>query len=120
MPIDYSEYPDNWFTEIRPRILERAKNRCEWCGAENHKPHPDTGSMVVLTIAHLDHDHSNAEVTDDRLAALCQRCHLTYDAPRHHEKRRQHADADRGQLQLIDRRESMRMVEQHHYSALTD
>lgn len=36
---------------------------------------------VVLTIAHLDHDELNHDVQDDRLAALCQVCHLNYDAP---------------------------------------
>lgn len=36
--------------------------------------------MVVLTIAHLDHDETNHDVADDRLAALCQYCHLNYDA----------------------------------------
>ena len=35
---------------------------------------------VVLTIAHLDHDEENHDVSDDRLAALCQQCHLNYDA----------------------------------------
>jgi hypothetical protein len=35
---------------------------------------------VVLTISHLDHDETNHEVTDDRLKALCQICHLRYDA----------------------------------------
>lgn len=35
---------------------------------------------VVLTIAHLDHDEENHDVKDDRLAALCQQCHNTYDA----------------------------------------
>jgi hypothetical protein len=35
---------------------------------------------VILTIAHLDHDETNHAVTDDRLAALCQLCHLRYDA----------------------------------------
>lgn len=36
MPIDYSKYPDNWKTEIRPRILERAQHKCEWCGLPNY------------------------------------------------------------------------------------
>jgi len=36
--------------------------------------------IVVLTVAHLDHDESNPDVKDDRLAALCQYCHLNYDA----------------------------------------
>lgn len=35
---------------------------------------------VVLTIAHLDHDECNHDVKLDRLAALCQLCHLRYDA----------------------------------------
>jgi hypothetical protein len=35
MPCDYSKYPPNWKTEIRKRILERAENRCELCGAKN-------------------------------------------------------------------------------------
>lgn len=79
MPCDYNLYPPNWKTEIRPRILKRAGNRCEFCGAENRKPHPETGSRVILTIAHLDRDRDNHEVSDDRLRALCQRCHLRYD-----------------------------------------
>lgn len=35
---------------------------------------------VVLTIAHLDHDETNHDVAIDRLKALCQCCHLRYDA----------------------------------------
>jgi hypothetical protein len=35
---------------------------------------------VVLTIAHLDHDETNHEVKLERLKALCQACHLRYDA----------------------------------------
>jgi hypothetical protein len=38
MPCDYSKYPPNWKTEIRPRILARADNKCEQegCGAANN------------------------------------------------------------------------------------
>jgi len=36
MPIDYKNYPANWKTEIRPAILERANNCCEFCGVHNH------------------------------------------------------------------------------------
>lgn len=35
---------------------------------------------VVLTIAHLDHDEENWDVLDERLMAMCQQCHTTYDA----------------------------------------
>lgn len=37
-------------------------------------------TKIVLTIAHLDHDETNWDVQLDRLAALCQLCHLKYDA----------------------------------------
>ncbi len=116
MPIDYSKYPPNWAREIVPRILQRADNKCEVCGLENHscvmsvplrikdgdrykikrlwvndesdlirlKPLASGGKVkpvrVVLTIAHLDHDEDNHDVTDDRLKAMCQYCHLNYDA----------------------------------------
>jgi hypothetical protein len=73
-------YPANW-NEISQRIRERERNRCLFCGAENHKPHPDTGKIVVLTVAHLDHTEQNC--SDENLAALCQRCHLRYDARQH-------------------------------------
>lgn len=36
MPCDYSKYPTDWKTVIRPAILRRAKNKCEICGLENH------------------------------------------------------------------------------------
>jgi hypothetical protein len=34
---------------------------------------------VVLTVAHLDHDETNHDVSLDRLQAMCQMCHLRYD-----------------------------------------
>lgn len=35
MPCDYSKYPKNWFSEIRPAILERDKNCCKVCKVPN-------------------------------------------------------------------------------------
>lgn len=35
MPCDYSKYPSNWKSEIRPAILKRAKDCCEQCGLKN-------------------------------------------------------------------------------------
>ncbi len=112
MPIDYSEYPALW-PEIRARILKRARERCECtgecgrghegrCGAKNRFPNPTTGSRVVLTIAHLDHDHKNHDVTDDRLKAMCQACHLSYDMAVHQHRRKY--GSEEGQLQLIESR----------------
>ena len=34
-PENKARYPKNW-KEIRAKILKRAKNRCEFCGVENH------------------------------------------------------------------------------------
>lgn len=56
MPTDMSQYPDNWDTEIRPLILERATDaqgieRCEQCGCENHRwiwYHPATNDLPHL------------------------------------------------------------------------
>ena len=79
MPIDYNRYPPDWKLK-RAAVLERANHECEFCGAVNYEPHPVTGSRVVLTVAHLDHDEDNWKVTIDRLRALCQRCHNRYDA----------------------------------------
>jgi 5-methylcytosine-specific restriction endonuclease McrA len=76
-------YPKNWRTEIRPAILLRAGDKCEWCSAKNGKPHPITGSKVVLTIMHLDHNPRNSDHSN--LMAACQRCHLRYDAKHHAE-----------------------------------
>lgn len=35
---------------------------------------------VVLTVSHTDHDEENHDVKLERLRALCQLCHLRYDA----------------------------------------
>lgn len=81
MPIDYKKYPKNWLSEIRPRILKRANNQCEFCGVKNYSfvKRKNKTVKIVLTIAHLDHDESNNDVKDSRLAALCQKCHINYD-----------------------------------------
>jgi len=94
MPCDYRNYPENWFSEIRPAILRRAENRCEFCDAKNYEPHPVTGSIVVLTVAHLDHDTWNSD--PGNLRALCQRCHNRYDAKMRADRRRRRSHAERG------------------------
>ena len=87
MPIDYKKYPPNWKSEIRPTILKRAENKCEFCGVENYsvvrrvyKNGFEKDVRIILTVAHLDHDETNHEVKLERLRALCQQCHLRYDA----------------------------------------
>lgn len=87
MPIraeNKSRYPKDW-PAISKAVRDEAGNRCEgspaWpdCRAENGKPHPITGSRVVLTVAHLDHQPENCDRAN--LRAWCQRCHNAYDAP---------------------------------------
>ena len=75
-------YPKDW--KIRSRFIRyyRARNRCEWCGAENGKPHPETGSLVMLTVAHIYNKRPSAASLLN-LAALCQRCHLGHDREDH-------------------------------------
>lgn len=85
-PENRERYPKNW-KEISLRIRnERAKGRCEFCKiAYNGEPHPVTGSKVILTVAHL--NHTPEDCRDENLAAMCQRCHLTYDAEIHKKNR---------------------------------
>ncbi len=116
MPCDYSKYPENWFAEIRPAILERAEDHCELCGVQNHiviqrslgnraryrkcgiqvqerareiwaitcgvipglKDEWCMPILVVLTVAHLDHDIKNND--GKNLRALCQLCHNRHDS----------------------------------------
>jgi len=106
MPINYSKYPPNWKSVIRPRILARAENCCEVCGVPNQTEHPDTGALVILTIAHLDRDPENWAVTDDRLQAMCQRCHLNYDRSDNNYRRKYGKNAGEMQMVLFEKNES--------------
>ena len=89
-PENRKRYPPNW-GEIRKQILQRANNRCEFCGIENHtyRLNPRTGKMayIVLTIAHL--NHTPEDCRPENLRALCQRCHNKYDAAHRAETRKQ-------------------------------
>jgi hypothetical protein len=80
-------YPADWKTRSRFVRFVRARGRCEWCGAENYRPHPQTGSRVVLTVAHVHDDRPEAAELLN-LAALCQLCHNRHDAPARAARRR--------------------------------
>ena len=85
MPISREQarrYPADWALRRRFIINHRAANRCEWCGAANYELHPDTGSHVVLTLAHV-FDKRPEVANLLNLAALCQRCHLNWDRREH-------------------------------------
>jgi hypothetical protein len=106
-PENRKRYPKDW-KDISHRIrFKRAKGRCECsgecnidhgeendsfgicvpgytgypderCSAHHGKSHHVTGSQVLLTVAHLDHQPENCE--DTNLKAMCQRCHNRLDA----------------------------------------
>ena len=95
-PENKARYPKDW-KKIRARILDRAKHCCEFCGVPNYvyrfkgegaltetytytRMWPEQ-TRIVLTIAHLDHIPEHCG--EDNLRALCQRCHLAYDAQLH-------------------------------------
>jgi hypothetical protein len=107
----------------RARILARARNKCEQCKAPNRELvgraengmwrlldtgaawHRNNGNVttfypaigrevrIVLTIAHL--NHTPGDDRDENLKALCQWCHLNYDARKHKESRSTRKDAAR-------------------------
>ncbi|HMV45170.1 MAG TPA: hypothetical protein PK079_26295 [Leptospiraceae bacterium] len=109
-PENKNLYPKNW-KEISLAVRQRANGKCEFCGIENYSlghwvndrfikseeawnemnsngvdlyesiPTEKPFVKIVLTVAHLDHNPSNCD--DSNLKALCQKCHLTYDAKHH-------------------------------------
>lgn len=90
-PENRHRYPKGW-KQISERIrYMRARGRCECegecrddhngrCTALESQPHPKTGSIVVLTVAHLNHEPEDCR--DENLKAMCQRCHNRYDGPK--------------------------------------
>lgn len=101
-PENRARYPKDW-RQISDRIrFERAGGRCECdgrCGRPDHLDRfdnrcrarhgtiaPISGTKVILTTAHLDHTPENC--ADDNLMAMCNGCHLAYDADHHAETRR--------------------------------
>lgn len=109
MPIDRARYPSDW-PAISRQVRDSAGNRCEWCGAANHEPHPVTGSRVVLTVAHLGTPHPDGrpgdkhDVRRENLAALCQACHLRYDHAdhvRHAAETRRRRRVESGQAEML-------------------
>lgn len=119
MPFRKERYPADW-KRISSKIRERDHNRCKFCGVRNHAVgyrdrdgafHVSEGMQqeadmldgrrlirIVLTVAHLDHDTSNND--PDNLAALCQRCHLRYDAALHAANASTTRDRKRGQTRF--------------------
>lgn len=96
-PENRGRYPADW-PEITARLkTDRAGGRCECegeCGRGTHAGRCSnlqgemaygTGSTVVLTTAHLDHQPENC--ADENLRVMCQGCHLHYDREHHAQTR---------------------------------
>ena len=116
MPINYKLYPRDWKSRIVPAVNRRSKGKCEQCSRANYSliysmkvAHSRKGKKcfralwldeppvntsyrkikVILTVAHLDHDPFNFNVTLDRLKHLCQLCHFRYDSENRARKHRE-------------------------------
>jgi len=99
-PENRARYPRDW--KLRSHFVRfiRAKGRCEWCGAEHGKPHPATGSKVILTTAHVHDDRPEASGLLN-LAALCQKCHNGHDMKARRQGIRARAEAASGQQRMF-------------------
>lgn len=90
-PENRKRYPKNWKAMVA-QAHHRSGGRCECdgrcglkhedgrCDAINGLPHPRTGSIVVLTLAHFHGVPLEATEIDEMMHA-CQQCHNRYDAP---------------------------------------
>jgi hypothetical protein len=102
-----AKYPDNWKDVSKAIRYERAKGQCECegeCGLHRTNPGPRrcveldrtdaqwAGGKVVLTVAHLDavgdvcrceEETGQLCANPEHLKAMCNRCHLRYDHPKH-------------------------------------
>lgn len=96
-PENVARYPKDW--KLRSHFVRfvRAKGRCEWCSARHGEPHPITGSIVVLTTAHVHDDRPEASSLLN-LAALCQKCHNGHDMKARAQRRRERLHANQERL----------------------
>lgn len=74
-----------WAIRVMIREGSRYKIRSIWFRNSQDAERESINGLVfkkkvVLTISHTDHDEHNHDVKLDRLKALCQLCHLRYDA----------------------------------------
>jgi len=81
--VKYHGKTQSWYRDKEKAELHEPKSyesKRNWkTGKVEDVPNPKP-VKVILTIAHLDHDETNHDVSDDRLKAACQLCHLRYDS----------------------------------------
>lgn len=107
-PENAGRYPADWRLISFGIRFGRGEGRCECtgecgrercrprCDAEHGKPHPVSGSVVVLTTAHLADPIEDCR--PENLRGMCQACHLRYDMPRHQAVQRQNREAKRRRI----------------------
>ncbi len=113
MPIDKSQYPEDWPAFSLSIRKERAADRCECngeCGLDHGGRCPAINgqhkfvfsrirfSTVWLTVAHMWKHGCTCEkrcAIPAHVKALCQACHLRYDQPQHKRTRELNKDARR-------------------------
>jgi 5-methylcytosine-specific restriction endonuclease McrA len=101
-------YPSNWKDISYDIRFNRSNGKCEVCGAINYSyvnsitrelclQDEDNAIMIVLTVAHLDHNPSNCDYSN--LMAMCQKCHNNYD--KSHRKQTRQDSKNVNQLKLL-------------------
>lgn len=98
-PENKARYPHDWERRSRFVRFVRARGRCEECGAKHGAPHPETGSMVVLTTAHW-YDNRPEMASLLNLRSVCQRCHFRHDREQHLANARETRRRRTGQMTL--------------------
>jgi 5-methylcytosine-specific restriction endonuclease McrA len=93
------QYPDNWYDEIRPRILARDKYKCQQCGIkhrqwvatkknegvtkiesneqEDYRLEGFTVYMIKLHVCHK--NNVKSDLSDNNLISKCVSCHAKMD-----------------------------------------
>lgn len=101
MGIKYKEnYPNQW-DEIAALIKQSNLYICQMCGQQCVRPGEPYDRRRILTVAHLFHDYTGAEIF---VAAICVLCHFDYDRGLGQRFRRRNERWRRsraGQLELI-------------------
>lgn len=113
-------YGKTWRDVIRPRILERARNKCEQCGKPNHARvftytwREPAGPRMIwiregsrlprkiladLQICHL--NNCPGDDRDDNLRACCGWCHCNLDLQFHKQTRAARKDRSRPLLRAV-------------------
>lgn len=120
-PENKARYPKGWAAFSKAIRFDRAEGRCECtgeCGLHQTTPGPRrctethghaakwAKGKVILTVAHLDAAGGPCDCPDPcdkphHVKAMCQRCHLRYDLPRHKANARATREAKSPQARLF-------------------